>query len=313
MNFTTSSMAVATKTKILDVAIIGSGPAAFTAAIYAARENLSAAVYEREAIGGLTSTISKIENYPGFSGTGAALMQHMRAQAESFGAATEYGECTAVKKLKNHFELTIDDLPIKAKTVIIATGSDRRKLGIPGEDLPAVSYCATCDGPLVTGKKVIVIGGGNSAVQESFYLLKYAKSVTIISRSGLSSNDVLKERVAKEPRITVITGFSPVEFIAKNGKFSGVKCSSKNNTTETFPADAAFIFIGMVPATSFLPKEILETDGSVKTKPDFSTDIPGLFAAGDCRAGNIKQTIVAAGEGASAAVSAGKYLENLEK
>ena len=305
---------MAANNHILDVAIIGSGAAAFTAAIYAARENLTVTTYEREAIGGLTAIISKIENYPGFTGTGADLMQKMRAQAEAFGATTEYGECTAIKKLKNHFELTIDDLPILAKTVIVATGSERRKLGIPGEDLSGISYCATCDGPLVAGQNVIVVGGGNSAVQESFFLLKYAKSVRLVNRSPLKCTDILKKRLAKEPRITVTTDAVPQEFVAKNGKVSGLKCLlKKTNTTKTFPADSVFVFIGMVPATSFLPPKILTADGFIETKSDFSTAISGLFAAGDCRAGNIKQTIAAAGEGASAAVAAGKYLEHLSE
>lgn len=299
---------------ILDIAIIGSGPAAYTAAIYAARENLSVTVFERESIGGLTGTISKIENFPGFSGSGANLMKTMRAQAESFGAETEYGECAEVKKLKNYFKLTVDDEPIYAKTVIISTGSERRKLGIPGEDTPGISYCATCDGPLASGKDAIVIGGGNSAAQESFYLLKYVNKVTILSHSALRCNDVLKERIKKEPRISVVTGATPLEFVTKNRKLEGLKCSfKKDDSIQIFPANCAFIFVGMIPATQFLPKEILAEDGYVKTKQDFSTDIPGLFAAGDCRQGSTKQAIVAAGEGAAAAVSIGSYLDSLKK
>jgi len=302
---------MAANTKILDLAIIGSGPAAFTAAIYAARENLSVSIFEREAIGGLTGTISKIENFPGFQGTGEQLMTTIRGQAESFGAKTQYGQCTAVKKLKTYFELIIDDLPIKAKSVIIATGSQRRKLDIPGENALGISYCATCDGPLTAGKTVLVIGGGNSAVQESFFLLKYAKSVHLVSRSPLSCSDVLKARLQKEPRITTATDVIPQEFITQNGKLSGLKCTSKkDDSAQIFTADFAFIFVGMIPATDFLPPEILAPDGSVITQPDFSTTIPGLFAAGDCRQGSYKQAIIAAGEGASAAITAITYLES---
>jgi thioredoxin reductase (NADPH) len=217
------------------------------------------------------------------------------------------------QKAKNHFELTIDEEPILAKTIIIATGSERRKLNVPGEDLPGISYCATCDGPLTKDKKVIVIGGGNSAAQESLYLLKYAQSVTILSHSALRCNNVLKDRITKEPRITVATGVKPMEFTSKNSKLSGVKCQLSSGALKTFLAPHAFIFIGMIPATKFLPPKILSEDGSIITKQDFSTDIPGLFAAGDCRAGNIKQAITAAGEGASAAITAGTYLENLKK
>lgn len=291
---------------VLDVAIIGSGPAAFTAALYVARENQSVVVYEREAIGGLAGTISNIENYPGFTGTGADLMAKMRSQAEDFGAKTEYGECTNVKKRKGHFELTIDDEPVFAKTVLVATGSERRKLGVPGEEGPGVSYCATCDAPMTAGKDVLVVGGGNSAAQEAFHLLKYCNSVKLLVRSGLRCNDILKDRLKKEPKIEVLTGVVPVEIERKDGKLC-VKTEKSGN----FVSDYLFIFVGVQPATAFLPTEILGEDGSVKTKQNMETDIDGLFAAGDCRLGSVKQAIVAAGEGASAAAGISKRLEEL--
>ena len=300
---------MAANSNIFDVAIIGSGPAAFTAAIYTARENLSVTIYERAAIGGLAGTISKIENFPGFTGTGTKLMANMRTQAESFGATVEYGECTAIKKVGRNFRLTVDDLPVQARSVIIATGSERRRLNIPGEDTPNVSYCATCDGPLTTGKDVVVIGGGNSATQEAFFLLKYAHKVTIMSRSPLSCNDILKKRLKAEPRIAVITGATPEGFISVKGKLTSIEYSIKN-TKQTIPADYAFIFIGIIPATSFLPKKILDKDGAISTDQRLATTIPGLFAAGDCRHGSAKQAIAAAGEGATAALSASHYLEN---
>ena len=293
-----------TPNKILDVAIVGSGPAAFTAALYVARENLAVTVFEREAVGGLTGTISKIENFPGFEGTGAGLMKKMRGQAEAFGARVEYGECTAVRRLKGHFKLTIDDMPVEARSVIVTTGSERRKLGIEGEDGPAVSYCATCDAPMTEGKEVLVVGGGNSAAQEAFHLLKYCKSVRILVRSGMRCNDVLKKRLEAEGRIEVVTGVTPEKIERKKGRLV-----VKSEEGGDFEADYLFVFIGMQPATGFLPAEILGEDGSVKTKQNFETDIAGLFAAGDCRMGNVKQAIVAAGEGASAAVGVSKYLE----
>lgn len=300
-------MVAATKKADLDLAIIGSGPAAFTAAIYAARENLQVAIYERSTIGGLAATISKIENFPGFQGTGSELISFMRHQAESFGATVNYGECTKIQRLKNYFKLTIDEEPITARSVLVATGSERRKLKIPGEDLPGISYCATCDGPLTKDKEVVVIGGGNSAAQESFHLLKYCKKVTILARSALRCDDVLKERISKEPRIAVITGFTSQSITKKDQHLVVV---SDKGTEQS--ADFIFIFAGMCPATSFLPIEILSTDGYVKTDINFSTSIKGLFAAGDCRQGSIKQAVVAAGEGAAAAVCASKYLESLK-
>ena len=292
--------------KILDVAIIGSGPASYTAGLYIARENQSVTIYEREAIGGLAGTISKIENYPGFTGTGAELMAKMRSQAEDFGAKTEYGECTGVIRKKDHFELTIDDEPVLAKSVLIATGSERRKLGIPGEEGPGVSYCATCDAPMTAGKDVLVVGGGNSATQEAFHLLKYCKSVKLLVRSGLRCNDVLKNRLKNEPKIEVLTGVVPTEIVRKGGKL-GVKTEKSGD----FESDYLFVFVGVKPATAFLPAEILAEDGSVKTKQNMETDMDGLFAAGDCRLGSVKQAIVASGEGASAAYGISKYLEEL--
>jgi thioredoxin reductase (NADPH) len=298
---------MAAGSKMLDLAIIGSGPAAFTAALYAARENMSVCVYEREVIGGLVSIISKIENFPGFEGTGAELMAKMRGQAEAFGAKVEYGECTALKKLKGRFKLVVDDMPVEARAVIVATGSERRKLGIPGEDGPAISYCATCDAPMTEGKEVLVVGGGNSAVQEAFHLLKYCKSVKILVRSALRCSDVLKKRVEEEARIEVITGVTPVEVVHKTG---GLTVKSENG--KSFTADYLFIFVGMQPATGFLPGDVLGEDGSVKTRQNFETDMEGLFAAGDCRLGSVKQAIVAAGEGAGAAVGVRNYLEDLK-
>lgn len=305
---------------ICDVAIIGSGPAAMTAALYAARENLSVCVYEREVMGGLAATISEIENFPGFSGTGAELMDKMRAQAESFGAKVDYGECTALRRLDDGgFELEIDGEMRRARAVIVATGSERRKLGIPGEDLPAVSYCATCDGPMTSGKDVVVVGGANSAVQEAFFLLKYCRSVKMLVRSKLKCNEVLKERLAAEPRIEVILGATPESFEKRDGRLvvklargADVVGAAESTPDGELVTDYVFIFAGMKPATGFLPAKVLAEGGSVRTDLDLATDVLGLFAAGDCRYGNVKQAIVAAGEGSAAAVAAGKYLENQE-
>jgi thioredoxin reductase (NADPH) len=301
------------ETPILDLAIIGSGPAALTAAIYCAREHLNVAVFEKTTMGGLAGTISEIENFPGFSGTGAELMSTMEKQAISFGARVDYGECLSVKKKSKNFILSIDGEEVHARSILIATGSERRKLGIPGEDnLTGISYCATCDGPLFEGKEVIVVGGGNSALQETFFLLDFVPRVTIINRSKLRATEVLKARARKEKRITIMEDTPQLEFVGKNGKFTGLKVNHQGKE-QIISADGCFVFIGMQPATIFLEGSgvSLSQDGSIKTDSSYMTNVPGIFAAGDVRSNAVKQAIVAAGEGAAAAVNIGKYLKDL--
>lgn len=290
--------------KVNDFVIIGSGPAAMSAAIYAARDKKAPLVLERDNMGGLAATISKIENYPGFIGTGAELMQTMRSQAESFGAKFDYGEVTKLIPTKNGLDLEIDgDEHLLARAVLVATGTERVHLDVPGEDLPGVSYCATCDGPLIRGQNVVVIGGGNSAVQEAFYLLKFCDEVTLLVRSQLRCDDTLKERLRAEPRITVRLGVVPTKIReTKNGL-------EVLSDSASFKAKNVFIFIGQRPATAFLPAEVLAEDGSVVANGQYMTKISGLFAAGDCRHDSVHQVVTATGEGAAAAVAIRNYLK----
>ena len=198
---------------ILDLAIVGSGPAALSAAIYAGRSNIKTTVFERELIGGELPKIHWIENYPGFEGAGADLAQKMRESAEKFGAKFEYGECSGLKKEDDIFELAIDKTSVFAKTVLIATGTERKKLGIPGEkNAKRVSYCATCDAALTKGKDVMVVGGANSAVQECFSVLEFCDKVNLLVRTKLKCDEILKKRIEDEPRINVVTDFVPKEI-----------------------------------------------------------------------------------------------------
>ena len=291
--------------KVNDFVIIGSGPAAMSAAIYAARDKKAPLVLERDNMGGLAATISKIENYPGFIGTGAELMQTMRSQAESFGAKFDYGEITRLAQSDAGIDLEIDgDEHLLARAVLVATGTERVRLGIPGEDLPGVSYCATCDGPLIRGQNVLVIGGGNSAVQEAFYLLKFCDKVTLLVRSRLRCDDTLRERLEHEPRISVEFGVVPSKI-----EQAGQELSVISEDGRTFSAHNIFIFIGQRPATAFLPAEVLAEDNSVVTDKKYMTKIPGLFAAGDCRYESVHQVVTATGEGAAAAVAIRDYLK----
>lgn len=291
--------------KVNDFVIIGSGPAAISAAIYAARDKKAPLVLERDNMGGLAATISKIENYPGFIGTGAELMQTMRSQAESFGAKFDYGEITKLAQSDAGIDLEIDgDEHLLARAVLVATGTERVRLGIPGEDLPGVSYCATCDGPLIRGQNVLVIGGGNSAVQEAFYLLKFCDKATLLVRSRLRCDDTLRERLEHEPRISVELGVILTKIEQADQELSVISEDSR-----TFSAHNIFVFIGQRPATTFLPAEVLAEDSSVVTDKNYMTKIPGLFAAGDCRYESVHQVVTATGEGAAAAVAIRNYLK----
>lgn len=291
--------------KVNDFVIIGSGPAAMSAAIYAARDKKSPFVLERGNMGGLAATISKIENYPGFTGTGTELMQTMRSQAESFGAKFGYGEITKLSQSDAGIDLEVDgDEHLLARAVLVATGTERVRLGIPGEDLPGVSYCATCDGPLIRGQNVLVIGGGNSAVQEAFYLLKFCDKATLLVRSRLRCDDTLRERLEHEPRISVELGVVPTKIEQADQELSVISEDGR-----TFSAHNIFIFIGQRPATTFLPAEVLAEDSSVVTDKNYMTKIPGLFAAGDCRYESVHQVVTATGEGAAAAVAIRNYLK----
>ena len=291
--------------KVNDFVIIGSGPAAMSAAIYAARDKKAPLVLERDNMGGLAATISKIENYPGFIGTGAELMQTMRSQAESFGAKFGYGEVTKLSQSDAGIDLEVDgDEHLLARAVLVATGTERVHLGIPGEDLPGVSYCATCDGPLIRGQNVLVIGGGNSAVQEAFYLLKFCDKATLLVRSRLRCDDTLRERLEHEPRISVELGVVPTKIEQADQELSVI-----SEDDRTFSAHNIFIFIGQRPATAFLPAEVLAEDNSVVTDKNYMTKIPGLFAAGDCRYESVHQVVAATGEGAAAAVAIRNYLK----
>lgn len=291
--------------KVNDFVIIGSGPAAMSAAIYAARDKKAPLVLERDNMGGLAATISKIENYPGFIGTGAELMQTMRSQAESFGAKFDYGEITKLAQSDAGIDLEIDgDEHLLARAVLVATGTEHVRLGIPGENLPGVSYCATCDGPLIRGQNVLVIGGGNSAVQEAFYLLKFCDKATLLVRSRLRCDDTLRERLEHEPRISVELGVVPTKIEQVDQELSVISEDGR-----TFSAHNIFIFIGQRPATTFLPAEVLAEDGSIIADKKYMTKIPGLFAAGDCRYESVHQVVTATGEGAAAAVAIRNYLK----
>ncbi len=281
-----------TKAPIHDFVIIGGGPAALSASLYACRLGLETVVYEQEKIGGTLTEISQIENYPGFSGTGIELAEAMRSQAGQFGAKIAYGECADIIRLPNgQFELTVDAEPVVAKTVLIATGSAPRRL--PFSLQVPVSYCALCDGVLARGRKVAVVGGANAAFQESLYLATLAKDLTIITHSTVKADRELQDRLKNLPNVKVLENLEPTPDLLND-------------------FDYVFVYIGREPATKFLarlnPESLLDPAGYI-IAPDQSTAIQGLFAGGDVRSGAVRQVVTAVADGARAALLASAYLQ----
>ncbi len=273
--------------KMIDLAIIGAGPAALSAALYAARAGLDVTVYERALVGGELSQIAEISNYPGFVGAGRDLAKTFQDQVVAAGARVAYGECSEIVAVRTEqcFELKIDDETVRARRVLVATGSEPRKLDF--ELSVPVSYCALCDLGLVRGEEVAVIGGGNSAAQEALLLAPKVKSLTLMTHSALKADHCLRERLSASPGLEILENFEPSpEALSR--------------------FDRVFVFIGKRPATSFLESlepSVLDDAGYVVTrKGGYETEIPGLYAAGDVRQGSVHQVITAASEGAAAAI-----------
>lgn len=283
---------------MLDLAIIGGGPAALSAAIYAARAGLRVKVFEQNNFGGVLPEISQLENYPGYTGPGQELAASMRRQAEQSGATLEYGQCTSVHpnsaapdQVETGFKLTVDGEVVQARAILAVSGSGPKKLPF-AIDIP-VSYCALCDGALAKGKRVVVLGGGNSAAQEALYLANLAENVTIITHSTLKADQALQERLCHVPNIKLIEQTEPTpEYLNR--------------------FDYCFVYIGKKPSTSFLPPTVLAPNGYVACADTgdlpHQTAIAGLFAAGDVREGSIKQVVTAAADGAAAAIEITSWL-----
>ena len=297
--------------KVNDFVIIGSGPAAMSAAIYAARDKKAPLVLERDNMGGLAATISRIENYPGFIGTGAELMQTMRSQAESFGAKFGYGEVTKLSQSDAGIDLEVDgDEHLLARAVLVATGTERVHLGIPGEDLPGVSYCATCDGAFFRGKVTAVIGGGDVAVEDAIFLARGCEKVYLIHRRDeLRAAKILQEEVMSLPNVEIIWD-TVAEKIEGNGQVEGISLKNvKTGDKMELPVDGVFVAVGILPDSEIL-KEIVNCDpkGYVLAGEDGVTDVPGIFAAGDIRSKKLRQIVTAVADGASAIQSVQEYL-----
>ncbi|MEI6237066.1 MAG: FAD-dependent oxidoreductase [Candidatus Saccharibacteria bacterium] len=303
--------------KTHDVIMVGAGPASLTAAVYTTREDIETVIYEKAVIGGLAAITDWIDNYPGFPKgiSGIELADNLQKQAERFGTKIELGEVTAIAMQNNLIEVSTTEGKQHAKAVLIATGSDYKKLGIKGEKeyyARGVHYCATCDGAFYRDKKLAVIGGGNSAVQEALFLTRFASHIDLLVRSTIKASDVLIHQLENNPKIDVHLGVAPVEVIG-NGKFvNKVLATDKNNKKIEFGVDGVFVFVGLIPNTGFInnPDMNFDNKGLIITDDKLMTSIKGVFAAGDVRSGATMQIASAVGEGATAALRIREYLEH---
>ncbi len=300
-----------------DVVIIGGGPAGLSAGLYAARAKLRTVLLERGMPGGQASTTDMIENYPGFPDgiPGPDLMMNMDIQARRFGVEPRFTDVLSVAEIpEGGFLVKTSDGEITTKTVIIAAGALSRPLGIPGEEEfrgRGVSYCATCDGAFFQGKRVAVVGGGDSSVQEAIYLTKFAEKVYIIHRRDeFRATKVLQEKARANSQIEFIMD-SVVTNVVGNDQVEAIKVKNlKSGEEKAVAVDGVFVYIGKDPSTELF-REFVDTDerGYIITDARMQTSRPGVFAAGDVRQTPLRQVVTAVADGAVAAVSAEEYIE----
>jgi thioredoxin reductase (NADPH) len=302
-----------------DLVIIGAGPTGLSAAIYTTREDISTVLYEKAAVGGLAGSTDMIDNYPGFPEgvSGLDLSEAMENQARRFGAEFMTGiEVKSITDEGKYKRIVTNEGEQFAKAILIATGSTYRKLGIPGEHEMTgrgVHYCATCDGPLYRGKRLVVIGGGNSAMQESLFLTKFAEEITMLVRGPeLKGTEIIMEKTLSTPKIKVVYNVTPTEILSRAGKVAAVEgVSTGTDKTVRYGADGVFVFIGLYPNTEFLKRSVkLDHAGFVMTDKMFETSTQGVFAAGDVRHGATWQIASAVGEGVTAALMIREYLKD---
>jgi thioredoxin reductase (NADPH) len=305
-----------------DVVILGAGPAGLTAAIYAARANLAPVVITGPLFGGQLALTTEVENFPGFPDgiLGPELMDLMKRQAERFGADVRIGEVTEVALTRTPLRMTFNGEILEAKSLIIATGASARLLDVPGESEffgRGVSTCATCDGFFYRGKHVVVVGGGDSAVEEGTFLTRYASKVYLVHRRDrLRASQILQERAMKNDKIAFIWDTVVEEIIG--GKDQGVTATRlrnvKTEAEEDLPVDGVFIAIGHVPNTKLFEGQLkLDEQGYIVTDSRMHTNLNGVFACGDCQDHIYRQAITAAGTGCMAAIEAEKFLAEIEE
>lgn len=303
---------------IYDVIIIGAGPAGMTAAVYTSRANLSTLMIERGAPGGQMMNTEDVENYPGYESIlGPELSNKMFTHAKKFGAQYAYGDIKEIIDGKEYKTVKAGSKEYKARSIIIATGAEYRKLGVPGEvELSGrgVSYCAVCDGAFFKGKELVVIGGGDSAVEEGVYLTRFASKVTIIHRRDkLRAQNILQDRAFANEKVSFVWDTVVKEVNGTNNKVSSVTIENvKTGEIEQLTCDGVFIYVGMNPLTKpFVSVGITNEAGYIETNDRMETRVPGIFAAGDVREKTLRQIVTATGDGSIAAQNAQHYVEEL--
>jgi len=306
--------------KVIDLAIIGGGPAALTAALYATRENIETVVLEKAVVGGMAAVTDLIDNYPGFDEgvSGLDLADKLEKQAIKFGTKIEYQGVNRLELLDNNYKrLLTDNGEIIAKAVLIATGTDYKKLNVPGEKeylSRGVHYCATCDGAFYRDMEIAVVGGGNSAIQETIFLTKFASKIHLLVRSSIKASDALQQKLqpmidSKKVKVHLETQTLAIEG---DGQVVDRVVIEKEHKKSNLKVKGVFIFVGLKPNSDFLKDSGVQLDqyNFVKTNDQLLTSLPGVFAAGDIRSGATMQIASAVGEGASAALSIRHYLES---
>ncbi len=303
-----------------DLICIGGGPASLTAALYAAREGLEVLVIERGGLGGQAGVTERLDNFPGFpEGVGGGeFADRLTRQAHRFGVETlQAQEVVGLRaEAESRYVKTADGAEYGARAVLIATGSTYKRLGVPGEEEligAGVHFCATCDGPFYKGQHVAVIGGGNSAGEESLFLTRFVDRVTMLVRGPqLSASKIVVDKIAETDQIVVRTN-TEIVALEGAGRLSGITVRDRGTgAQETIEPAGAFVFIGLSPNAGWLPAEV-ERDqaGFIVTGPTLETSVSGVFAAGDVRQGSTKQAASAAGEGATAALMIREYLKGV--
>ena len=309
------------KSKFYDLIVVGSGPAGLTAALYAAREGIETLVIERGGIGGQAGVTERLDNFPGFPEgiSGSEFADRLRQQAERFGVEILSAQDVTGIGVDGDYRIvhTADGAEYRAWAVLLTLGSTYRRLEVPGEDDfigAGVHFCATCDGAFYRDKDVLVVGGGNSAGEESIFLTKFAKKVTIITRDvQLSASKVVVQKVNEHPKIEVITSATPAEFRGTDGKLDTVVLkNTKTGELTDVKTNGVFVFIGLTPNTGLIEGQVtLDERGFIVTDGMLATSVAGVFAAGDCREGSTKQAASAAGEGAAVALAIRRYIQPL--
>lgn len=304
--------------KIYDVIIIGAGPAGMTAAVYTSRANLSTLMLERGIPGGQMANTEEVENYPGYDHIlGPDLSNKMFEHAKKFGAEYAYGDVKQIVDGKEYKTVIAGKKEYKARAIIVASGAEYKKIGVPGEKElggRGVSYCAVCDGAFFKGKELVVVGGGDSAVEEGVYLTRFATKVTIVHRRDqLRAQKILQDRAFQNEKVDFIWNHTVKEINETNGKVGSVTLVDVNSGEEQeFKTEGVFIYVGMLPLSKpFAELGITNENGYIETNERMETKVPGIFAAGDIREKMLRQIVTATGDGSIAAQSAQHYVEEL--